>query len=501
MTFSRPASALGAPSGRGVPKRGRAGPHGRLNDLHPMSSPTPRLWGGRFAAEPSAEMDRLNRSLPVDRRLWREDIAGSQAWATALGEAGVISRDEAQELCTGLDRVADILAGWDFARWDAAADEDIHSLVERLLREEVGSVAGKLHTGRSRNDQVATDSRLWANGAVRRLDELMRGLQAALLEQAERHIDTVMPSYTHLQRAQPISAAHWLLSHAWPLERDRARLADAAERVSVLPLGSGAIAGCPFPVNRERLRELLGFRAISTNSIDAVSDRDWMAELLFVTAMIGTHLSRLAEDLVLFASAEFGFVRLSDQYSTGSSLMPQKRNPDAMELARGKAGGLIGALTTALTMLKGLPTGYNKDLQDDKATLVSAFDTLETLLPAVTGSVGTMEVLRERCAAAVDPAMLATDVADFLVRAGVPFRQAHEMVGRLVRAAEESHTTIDLLPPAVFREVSPVFEGADIERMFDPHASLGARSGPGGTAPAAVRDQIASLRQSTESAR
>lgn len=460
-----------------------------------MSSPTPRLWGGRFTAEPSTEMDRLNRSLPVDRRLWREDIAGSQAWATALGEAGVLRKEEASELCSGLDRVADTLASWTVAEWDAAGDEDIHSLVERLLRSEIGGLAGKLHTGRSRNDQVATDTRLWANGAVMRLDGLLVQLQRALLDQAERHLETVMPSYTHLQRAQPISAGHWLLSHAWPLARDRVRLADASARVSVLPLGSGALAGCPFPVDRELLRELLGFRDISRNSIDAVADRDWIAELLFVAAMIGTHLSRLAEDLVLFATAEFGFVRLSDRYSTGSSLMPQKRNPDAMELARGKAGGLIGALTAMLSMLKGLPTGYNKDLQDDKATVFGAFDTLETLLPAVTGSVATLEILVERCRAAVDPAMLATDVADFLVREGTPFREAHELVGRLVRAAEEQETTIERLPREVFEDISDAFRGADLARLFDARTSLEARSGVGGTAPASVRRQIDELRE------
>ena len=456
---------------------------------------TPRLWGGRFAGEPSAEMDRLNRSLPVDRRLWREDITGSQAWAAALSAAGVISAAEAAELSAGLDRVATRLAAWTISDWDAAPDEDIHSLVERLLREEVGDLAGKLHTGRSRNDQVATDSRLWALGAISRIDALLTDLVIVLLDQAEKQVETVMPSYTHLQRAQPISAAHWLLSHAWPLERDRARLRDALARVSVLPLGSGAIAGCPFPIDRELLRERLGFREISRNSIDAVADRDWLAELLFVAAMIGTHLSRLAEDLVLFASAEFGFVRFSDQYSTGSSLMPQKRNPDAMELARGKAGGLMGALVAMLTSLKGLPTGYNKDLQDDKATAFAAFDTLETLLPAVSGSIATLEIRAERCRAAVDPAMLATDVADFLVRAGIPFRTAHEMVGRLVRAAEEADTTIDRLSPEAFTDVSEAFAGADLARLFDPLVSLEARAGVGGTAPAAVRDQIAELRR------
>ena len=459
------------------------------------ATPAQRLWGGRFTAEPSEDMDRLNRSLPVDRRLWREDVVGSRAWAQALAGAGVLTEAEADELREGLDRVGDRLAGWDGAAWDSAPDEDIHSLVERLLREEVGALAGKLHTGRSRNDQVATDSRLWAIGALDRLDALLMSLVEALAGQAEGHVETVMPSYTHLQRAQPISAAHWLLSHGWALARDRDRLLDTRERVAVLPLGSGAIAGCPFPVDRERLCAELEFLSVSPNSIDAVSDRDWIAEILFVCAMVGTHLSRLAEDLVLFASAEFGFVRMSDRYSTGSSLMPQKRNPDAMELARGKAAGLIGSLTTGLVMLKGLPTGYNKDLQDDKATLFSSVDTLETLLPAVIGTVSTMEMVPERCAAAVDPAMLATDLADFLVREGVPFREAHELVGRLVRAAEETDTTIDRLPASTFESISPVFRGADLQRLFDPVASLSARAGVGGTAPESVRRQIVDLRR------
>ena len=453
-----------------------------------------RLWGGRFTAEPSAEMDRLNRSLPVDLRLWREDIEGSRAWAAALGKAGVVSDAEAEELRAGLQRVGDRLAGWSPAEWAAAPDEDIHSLVERLLREEVGAVAGKLHTGRSRNDQVATDTRFWAIGALTRLDALLVALQTALLEQAERHVETVMPSYTHLQRAQPVSAAHWLLAHGWALARDRERLEDCMRRVSVLPLGSGAIAGCPFPVDRVLLQELLGFKRISRNSIDAVGDRDWIAEILFVAASVGVHLSRLAEDLILFTSAEFAFVRMSDTFSTGSSLMPQKRNPDAMELARGKAGRLIGDLTTMLTLMKGLPSGYNKDLQEDKEALFDAVDTLESLLPAVAGSIATMEIDAARTAAAIDAAMLATDLADFLVRSGTPFREAHEQVGRLVRAAETERCSLADLPAATFVEISEHFRGADIAALFDPRASLEARSGPGGTGTASVRAQIKALR-------
>lgn len=455
----------------------------------------PRLWGGRFAGEPSAEMDRLNRSLPVDRRLWREDVLASMAWATALAGAEVIEEAEAARLREGLDGVARRLAEWTAAEWQAAGDEDIHSLVERLLHQEVGDLAGKLHTGRSRNDQVATDTRLWAAAGLERIDAGLAVVQSALADLAERHIDAVMPSYTHLQRAQPVSVAHWLLSHAWPLGRDRDRLRAARERTCVLPLGSGAIAGCPFPIDRILLRESLGFRDVSLNSIDAVSDRDWIAEILFVAALVGVHLSRLGEDLVLFGSAEFGFVRLSDHFSTGSSLMPQKRNPDAMELARGKAGRLIGDLVAMLSVLKGLPTGYNKDLQEDKEALFDAVDTLEALLPAVAGTVATLEVDRSRCAAAVDAAMLATDLADHLVRRGVPFRQAHERVGRLVRAAEELECSLDRLPPSTFSAVSEHFADADLDALFDARASIAARSVTGGTAEGAVTEQIRRLRE------
>jgi argininosuccinate lyase len=297
-----------------------------------------------------------------------------------------------------------------------------------------------------------------------------------------------------MQRAQPVSAAHWLLSHAWPLVRDRERLAGALDRVSVLPLGSGAIAGCPFPVDRVLLQEMLGFREISFNSIDAVGDRDWIAELLFVASLIGVHLSRLAEDLILFASAEFGMLRLSDRFSTGSSLMPQKRNPDAMELARGKAGRLLGDLVGTLTLLKGLPSGYNKDLQEDKEALFDAFDTLESLLPAVTGSVATLEIDVARCASAVDAAMLATELADFLVKSGVPFRSSHGLVGRLVRAAEELGIPLDRLPREVFTGVSPHFAEVDLSALFDAHAALEARGSAGGTSQHAVGEQMAALR-------
>jgi argininosuccinate lyase len=452
------------------------------------------LWGGRFSGGPAPAMEALGRSLPVDARLWREDVRGSRAWVRALAAAEVLTPGEARELDTGLGEVAGMLEGWGPAEWAAAPDEDIHTLVERLLHEVAGALAGKLHTGRSRNDQVATDVRLWGMAAVARVEALVREVERALLAQAERHVETVMPGYTHLQRAQPISAAQWLLSHAWALERDRERLAQIQPRVAVLPLGSGAISGCPFPVDRVLLQETLGFRSVSTNSVDAVADRDWIAELLFALALTGVHLSRLAEDLVLYASAEFGLVRLSDGFSTGSSLMPQKRNPDAAELTRGKAGRLIGGVVSVLTLLKGLPSGYNRDLQEDKEALFDAVDTMELLLPALAGTVATLEVDVERCREAVEPAMLATEIADALVRRGVPFREAHSRVGRLVAEAERLGVGIDALPWSVLEESGAGLHAGELAELMDPARAMGARQAPGGTAPEAVRAQIARLR-------
>lgn len=456
-----------------------------------------RLWGGRFAAGPSPELDRLNRSLPLDRRLWREDIAGSRAWIGALRGAGVLTEEEATALDTGLVAVAERLSEWGESDWSAAPDEDIHSLVERLLYEEAGELAGKLHTGRSRNDQVATDTRLWTISAAATLQRELRLLQRALVAQAEAHVETLMPAYTHLQRAQPVSVAHWLLSHVWPLQRDRDRLDDARRRASVLPLGSGAVAGCAFEVDRIMLKEVLGFGDVAPNSMDAVADRDWAADLLYAASMIAVHLSRLAEDLIIFGSSEFGFVRFSDRFSTGSSLMPQKRNPDALELARAKGGRLIGELTGFLSVMKGLPSAYNKDLQEDKAALFAAYDTLVATLPAVRGTVATLEIDAQRCAAAVDAAMLATDLADELVRQGMPFRRAHEEVGRLVRAAEQAGCTLDTLPGSVAADASPAGAAVLADGGLDARGGLARRQAEGGSAPEAVRRQLARSRAAT----
>ena len=448
---------------------------------------TPALWGGRFDGGMDPRMVPLNLSLSVDHRLWREDVTGSKAWAGALGGAGVLTADEVATLRTGLDAVADRLAAP--GAFDGVPDEDIHSLVERLLGEEVGEVARKLHTGRSRNDQVATDFRLWGMGACDRLSEAVRGVISALLALAETGRDVVMPGYTHMQQGQPVLGAHWALSPVWPLLRDLDRLAHARAAAAVLPLGSGAVAGCPFPVDREALAAELGFRTVTENSLDAISDRDWAMDLLYAGAMIGLHASRIAEDLVIFGSREFGFVRLSDGFSTGSSLMPQKRNPDLAELTRGKTGRVLGNLVTLATLLKGLPTGYNRDLQEDKPPVFDTVDTLLLLLPALAGAVESAEFRPDRIRAALDDQLLATDIADYLVRRGVPFRTGHEIVGTLVRMSEERGVPLAELPLETYREVHPAFD-ADVHAIFDWSASVASRNSRGGTAPESVDAQF-----------
>jgi argininosuccinate lyase len=449
-----------------------------------------KLWGGRFAGAPAPELEAVNRSIGTDIRLWPHDVRLSQAWAAALGNAGVLRADEVKAIVSGLDRVA---ARIGTGEPPIASDEDVHTFVDRLLHEEAGEAAGRLHTGRSRNDQVATDTRLWTMAALERLDAAVRVVQESLLAQAQRHVDALMPAYTHLQRAQPVSVAHWFLSHFWPLARDRARLAAARRGAAVMPLGSGAVAGTAFPVDREALGAALGFEAISENSIDAVGDRDFVAESLFALTMLGTHLSRLGEDLILFGSSEFAFVTFGDAYSTGSSMMPQKRNPDALELARGSGARVLGDLVALVGTLKGLPSGYNKDLQEDKRSLFDACDAMELLLPAVAGSVATLTVNRERMRAAVTSAMMATDLADHLVRKRVTFREAHAAVGKLVREAEEQGIEMSALPFASFQAASGSFD-VDALGELQPDWSVAHREAPGGTGPAAVRHQLALAR-------
>ena len=458
----------------------------------PITPPTEhRLWGGRFEGAPAPSLEELNRSLDVDRRLWREDIEGSVAWVQALLRAGVLQPDEAGTLDTGLRRVAHRLE----EQFPVdAADEDIHTLVERLLYEEVGAVAGKLHTGRSRNDQVATDARLWTLRACGRIERELRAVQRALLEQAADHVDVLMPAYTHLRRAQPVRVAHWLLAHFWALQRDRDRLAAAVERVSVLPLGSGAISGSGFAVDRTLLKELLGFRHVSQNSMDAVGDRDWVCEVLFVTSMVATHLSRLAEDLIIFSSDEFRYVHLPEAFTTGSSLMPQKRNPDGLELARGMAARSIGDLTSGLAMLKGTPSGYNKDFQEDKRLLFGAVDAMEVLLPTTRETIAGLRFDTDRLSVAVsDEALLATDLADELVRRGLPFRESHAAVGRLLRVADRHGVPVSQLPETAWAEAHPLFVTPRLP-VVSPEASVDARATDGGTARPAVLRQLVAAR-------
>ncbi len=455
-----------------------------------------KLWGGRFTQGTDPQMWALNASIMTDRRLAFHDIRGSQAWVRALQKAGVLTDEEAQTLQTGLQAVAEEFVSGQFVF--APTDEDIHTAVERRLRELVGDVAGKLHTGRSRNDQVATDFRLWMLDAIAHLQSAIADLQSALLARAEADFGVMMPGYTHLQQAQPVLLSHWWLSHFWPLQRDRARLEQTRERTASLPLGSAALAGTAYPIDRQALAADLGFRRVLPNSWDAVSDRDFAAEFLFDAALLGVHLSRLAEDIILFSSAEFGFLTLSDAYSTGSSLMPQKKNPDAFELARGKSGALIGALTGLLATLKGLPSAYDKDLQEDKAPVFRAFDDLSALLPVLANAIRTLTVHRERMAEAIHAATLATDLADFLVKQGVPFREAHHIVGQLVQQAEAAGVGLDALPAAAYHALHPSFTPEALKGLLSPEASLAHRGVEGGTAPEAVQAQIAQAREAME---
>ncbi len=451
-----------------------------------------KLWGGRFAKGTDALVDEFNASLPFDQRLAAQDILGSQAWAQGLVGAGVLTPAEADTIITGLAQVGDELANGRFQF--QPGDEDIHTAVERRLTEIVGAVGGKLHTGRSRNDQVATDFRLWLLGACDQLAEMLTDLQTALVENAEANLNLPMPGYTHLQHAQPITWGHWVLSHFWPLVRDQERLAQVWQRTAVLPLGSGALAGTAFPVDRQALADELGFATISQNSLDGVSDRDFAADFLYAATMIGLHLSRLSEQLVLFSSSEFGFVRLDDGYSTGSSLMPQKKNPDTLELTRGKSGRLLGNLVGLLTTLKGLPSSYDKDLQEDKEPVFDTFDTLSLIIPIMAGLFRTLTLRPERMAQQLEPNLLATDLADYLVKRGVPFRQAHHLVGEVVQLAENKGVPLTALTQADLQSISEEF-GEGATAVFDIKASLSNRAIIGGTSPEALQNQLATARQ------
>ena len=446
------------------------------------------LWGGRFSEPSDQDLRALNDSIGFDIRFYREDIEGSIVYALALADAEVITPGESQTIVAGL---REVLQEFETGEFDLQeADEDVHTAVERRLTEIIGDVGGKLHTGRSRNDQVATDFRLWSMRAANRLSEELRDLQSALVETSEHHVETLMPGYTHLQPAQPITVAHWLMSFFWMLERDLDRLGSARQRMSICPLGAGALAGNPFNLDCQQIAADLGFDAPSQNSLDAVSDRDFVADLLFAIALCASHLSRLAEDILIYSNPSFGFITLDDRYSTGSSLMPQKRNADPMELMRGKAGRLIGNLAGFMTTLKGLPSGYNKDLQEDKEALFDSCDTMHQLLPVMTAIVASLQVNADKMAASLTEELLATDLADYLVRKGVPFRQAHHIVGEAVHLTSEDQTNLSGLALSSLQAISQHFDD-DVADVFDFARSVAQRKSYGGTAPEAVRKQIA----------
>ncbi|MDJ0753441.1 MAG: argininosuccinate lyase [Ardenticatenaceae bacterium] len=451
-----------------------------------------KLWGGRFRKQAADLLRQFNDSLPFDQRLAEEDIDGSIAWAKGLARAGILLKSEAAQLVDGLEQVR---REWSDGSFEIeAGDEDIHTANERRLTELVGPVGGKLHTGRSRNDQVGTDFRLWTLRACDVLDQQLRDLLTALIDHAETHCDIPLPGYTHLQHAQPVIWGHWLLSHFWPLVRDQQRMRHARAQADELVLGSAALAGTAFPIDRQALAADLGFSRISENSLDAVSNRDFAADFLYASAMIGLHLSRLSEQLILFSSSEFGFVRVDDAYSTGSSLMPQKKNPDTLELTRGKSGRLLGNLVGLLTTLKGLPSTYDKDLQEDKEPLFDAYDNLCIILPVMTAVIESLTLRPEKMAAQLEPGLLATDLADYLVKKGLPFREAHHVIGQVVQTAEARQIPITDLTVDDLKAIHALFE-EDVRQAFSVEGSLNARQVIGGTAPVAVREQIKRARQ------
>jgi len=452
------------------------------------------MWGGRFAEGPAAVMREINASIPFDKRLWRQDVAGSKAHAAMLGAQGIVSPDDAAAIIAGLETVS---AG--YAANGVAEDfalEDIHMQTEARLAEAIGPVAGRLHTARSRNDQVATDFRLWVRDAIDAGDLALAGFQEALLARAAEHSDSVMPGFTHLQSAQPVTLGHHLMAYYEMIARDRGRFADARARLNLCPLGSAALAGTGFPIDRQMTAAALGFDGPTRNSLDAVSDRDFAIEYLTAAAQCALHLSRLAEEFILWASQPFSFVSLSDQWSTGSSIMPQKRNPDAAELVRGHSGRIIGCLTALMITMKGLPLAYSKDMQDDKPPVFEAHDLLGLAVAAMTGMVESATFRTDRMRAAAEAGFAtATDLADWLVRvANVPFREAHHITGRAVKRAEELGVALDKVPLADLISIDARID----ERVYDVlgvDASVASRISFGGTAPAQVRAAIAAARE------
>jgi argininosuccinate lyase len=455
-----------------------------------------RTWGGRFQGSLADAMLRLSASVDVDRALAEDDIEGSLAHARALERAGVLSSDELARMQKGLEAVlGEIREGK--MKWDPAL-EDVHMNIEARLTEIIGPLGGKLHTGRSRNDQVATDLRLWARRAAAEIGERIDVLSAVLLDRAEEHVGTLLPGYTHLQRAQPVRLAHHLLAWFEMLRRDRGRLDDARRRMNELPLGAGAIAGTTFDIDRHKVAEDLSFDRPMANSIDATASRDFLTELASALAITAVHLSRIGEEIVIWSTQEFGFVELDDAFATGSSMMPQKKNPDAAELVRGKSARVIGDLVSLLTLEKGLPLGYNRDLQEDKAPIFDAVATVAISVEALAGALATATFRIDRMRAALrEGHVTATEVADFLAARGVPFREAHEITGRLVREAMARGISLAELPVATLRGFHPSLDEKVLE-VLDPEVAIERRSGFGAPSAAQVRRAIAAARQALE---
>jgi argininosuccinate lyase len=455
------------------------------------------MWGGRFAEGPAAVMREINASIPFDKRLWRQDIAGSKAHVAMLGAQGIVSADDQVTISEGLDRVA--------AEYEAngvpvdLALEDIHMATESRLAELIGPAAGRLHTARSRNDQVATDFRLWVRDSIDAVDAGLHALQTALVARAEEHADSVMPGFTHLQAAQPVTLGHHLMAYYEMIRRDRSRFADARARMNECPLGAAALAGTGFPLDRRATAQALGFDRPTANSLDSVSDRDFALDYLMSAAQCSLHLSRLAEEIVLWASQPFGFVSLPDQWSTGSSIMPQKRNPDAAELVRGHSGRIAGCLTSLMITMKGLPLAYSKDMQDDKPPVFEAHDLLALSIAAMSGMVETLTFRTDRMRAAAEAGFsTATDLADRLVRvAGVPFREAHHITGTVVKLAEGKGCALSDLTLDELQAVDPRID-TGVQAALSVDASVAARASEGGTAPERVRAAVAAARKSLE---
>jgi argininosuccinate lyase len=458
------------------------------------SSDTSTIWGGRFSEGPSAIMEKINASIDFDKRFYAQDIAGSKAHCAMLVKQGILTEADGQAITSGLDRVLAEIESGDFVF--SAALEDIHMNVENRLRELIGDAAGRLHTARSRNDQVATDFRLWVRDAIDRLDDGLSVLQKVLIDRAEEQVDTILPGFTHLQAAQPVSLGHHFLAYVEMFGRDRSRFADARKRLNESPLGSAALAGTPYPIDRHHTAELLNFSCPMHNSLDGVSDRDFALEYLSSAAICSVHLSRMAEELVIWSSAQFGFVRMSDSFSTGSSIMPQKKNPDAAELIRSKIGRVVGDLNSLLISMKGLPLAYSKDMQEDKEPVFDAADTIELGVAAMTGMIAEMTINKEKMRESASWGYTtATDLADWLVRElGMPFRNAHHVTGAIVKMAEDKSCDLSDLSLEEMQTVDAAIT-KDVYDVLTIDASVRSRTSFGGTAPDNVRNQVMEARK------